>query len=176
MWQAPDTSVAGINPLMQTPAPVFTGSGSTSKDAAVQPNRTAQAVLRKTKISPKKLNEFARLIRRMHIDDALVQCQVAPNKAAKLCYKVIETSHAVLQMVFIVCSVFYNSTRCLNAALGYLTNRLATQCAVIPTLDAVWSLPGTNAADHAKCIQHVLCLRSVLNGSVLCAAASLSQR
>lgn len=97
MWQIPDTPAAGINPLMQTPAPAFPGSASTPKDAAVQPNRTAQAVLRKTKISPKKLNEFARLIRRMHIDDALVQCQVAPNKAAKLCYKVTETSQVVLQ-------------------------------------------------------------------------------
>lgn len=89
MWQNENMPAAGINPLMQTPAPALAGSAPTPKDAAVQPNRTAQAVLRKTKISPKKLNEFARLIRRMHIDDALVQCQVVPNKAAKLCYKVI---------------------------------------------------------------------------------------
>lgn len=107
MWQLPDTPAAGINPLMQTPAPAFRGSAFTPKDAAVQPNRTAQAVLRKTKISPKKLNEFARLIRRMHIDDALVQCQIAPKKAAKLCYKVTDTSQVVLQMMCLqaVCSL-----------------------------------------------------------------------
>jgi len=88
-WQDTDTPVAGINPLMQTPAPASSGSTFVPQAAAVQPNRTAQAVLRKTKISPKKLNEFAKLIRRMHIDDALVQCQLAPKKAAKLCYKLL---------------------------------------------------------------------------------------
>lgn len=88
--QAADVQSSGINPLMQTPAPAARGSVFVPPlAAAVQQDRTAQAVLRKTKISPKKLNEFARLIRRMHIDDALVQCQVAPNKAAKLCYKVL---------------------------------------------------------------------------------------
>lgn len=88
--QAADVQSSGINPLMQTPAPAARGSVFVPPlAAAVQQDRTAQAVLRKTKISPKKLNEFARLIRRMHIDDALVQCQVAPNKAAKLCYKLL---------------------------------------------------------------------------------------
>ena len=70
---------------MQTPGPTFQ-LPTPEADSAAPP--TAQAVLRKTKISPKKLNEFAKLVRRLHIDDALVQCQVAPNKAAKLCYKV----------------------------------------------------------------------------------------
>ncbi|KAL0037212.1 hypothetical protein WJX79_006356 [Trebouxia sp. C0005] len=88
--QAEDAQPAGINPLMQTPAPATRGSVFVPPLAtALQQARTAQAVLRKTKISPKKLNEFARLIRRMHIDDALVQCQIAPNKAAKLCYKLL---------------------------------------------------------------------------------------
>lgn len=64
--------------------------------AAAPTDRTAQAVLRKIKISPKKLNVFAKLIRRLHIDDALVQCQVAPNKAAKLCYKVLPGSVLVI--------------------------------------------------------------------------------
>lgn len=70
---------------MQTPGPAIQLPGPKADTAAPL---TAQAVLRKTKISPKKLNEFAKLVRRLHIDDALVQCQVAPNKAAKLCYKV----------------------------------------------------------------------------------------
>lgn len=70
---------------MQTPGPAIQLPTPEADSAAPH---TAQAVLRKTKISPKKLNEFAKLVRRLHIDDALVQCQVAPNKAAKLCYKV----------------------------------------------------------------------------------------
>ena len=88
IWHGADAPTAGITPLMQTPAPSSSTSVFTPQAAAAQPNRTAQAVLRKTKISPKKLNEFAKLIRRMHVEDALVQCQFAPNKAAKLCYKV----------------------------------------------------------------------------------------
>lgn len=89
-WQAADAEAAGINPLMQTPAPAMQGTVLRPPGAAAAPtDRTAQAVLRKIKISPKKLNVFAKLIRRLHIDDALVQCQVAPNKAAKLCYKTL---------------------------------------------------------------------------------------
>ncbi|KAL3144043.1 hypothetical protein ABBQ32_003843 [Trebouxia sp. C0010 RCD-2024] len=87
-WQDAVVPVAGINPLMQTPGPA-SSSAKVPQAAAAPENRTAQAVLRKTRISPKKLNEFAKLIRRMHIDDALVQCQVAPKKAAKLCYKLL---------------------------------------------------------------------------------------
>lgn len=83
---------------MQTPGPA-SSSAKVPQAAAAPENRTAQAVLRKTRISPKKLNEFAKLIRRMHIDDALVQCQVAPKKAAKLCYKVrITTLHVMRQL------------------------------------------------------------------------------
>lgn len=84
-WQDSAVSPTGLNPLMQTPGPAIQ-LPTPALDSAVP--QTAQAVLRKTKISPKKLNEFAKLVRRLHIEDALVQCQVAPNKAAKLCYKV----------------------------------------------------------------------------------------
>ena len=92
IWQDAGDQAAGLNPLMQTPAPAMRGSVFSPPVADASQTKTAQAVLRKTKISPKKLNEFARLIRRMHIDDALRQCQVAPNKAAKLCYKVLSPS------------------------------------------------------------------------------------
>lgn len=88
-WQATENEASGINPLMQTPAPASATSVFAPPRADSETERTAQAVLRKQRISPKKLNEFARLIRRKHIDDALVQCQVAPNKAAKLCYKLL---------------------------------------------------------------------------------------
>ncbi len=93
---------------MQTPAPATRGSVFVPPlAAALQQDRTAQAVLRKTKISPKKLNEFARLIRRMHIDDALVQCSVAPNKAAKLCYKVWLPclTHSIITVFLCTCQV-----------------------------------------------------------------------
>lgn len=85
-WQQTTDTNTGLNPLMQTPGPAIQLPGPRADTAAPL---TAQAVLRKTKISPKKLNEFAKLVRRLHIDDALVQCQVAPNKAAKLCYKLL---------------------------------------------------------------------------------------
>ena len=48
----------------------------------------ARAVLRKTHISPQKLNDFARLLRRLHVEDALIQCEVSPKKAARICRKV----------------------------------------------------------------------------------------
>ena len=45
-------------------------------------------MLRKTHISPQKLNDFARLLRRLHVEDALIQCEVSPKKAARICRKV----------------------------------------------------------------------------------------
>ena len=35
-------------------------------------------------MSPKKINLFATLIRRMHVDDALAQCRLHPKKAGKI--------------------------------------------------------------------------------------------
>lgn len=45
-------------------------------------------MLRKTHISPQKLNDFARVLRRLHVEDALIQCEVSPKKAARICRKV----------------------------------------------------------------------------------------
>ena len=45
-------------------------------------------MLRGTHISPQKLNDFARLLRRLHVEDALIQCEVSPKKSAKICRKV----------------------------------------------------------------------------------------
>ena len=39
-------------------------------------------------MSMKKVTHFARMIRRMHVDDALAQCQVSPKKAGQICSKV----------------------------------------------------------------------------------------
>ena len=52
----------------------------------------ARAVLRRTHISPQKLNDFARLLRRLHVEDALIQCEVSPKKAARICRKVGRSS------------------------------------------------------------------------------------
>lgn len=48
----------------------------------------AGAKLRDISISEKKLNYFAKLIRRMHVEDALAQCKLQPKKAGAICAKV----------------------------------------------------------------------------------------
>lgn len=44
----------------------------------------AGAKLRGIAMSPKKINLFATLIRRMHVEDALAQCRLHPKKAGKI--------------------------------------------------------------------------------------------
>ncbi len=44
----------------------------------------AGAKLRGISMSPKKINLFATLVRRMHVDDALAQCRLHPKKAGKI--------------------------------------------------------------------------------------------
>ena len=70
-----------INPLLQAPSPGTAGSLG-------KPSDTAQAILRGAAISPKKLNRFASVIRGLHIEDALIQCQASPLKAANLTHTV----------------------------------------------------------------------------------------
>ncbi|KAK9801352.1 hypothetical protein WJX73_008952 [Symbiochloris irregularis] len=78
-----------VNPLLQTPSPQQQGQAATSA-----PRDYARAVLRGTQISPKKLNYFAAVIRRLHVDDALSQCELSPLKAAKICHKVLASAMA----------------------------------------------------------------------------------
>ncbi len=47
----------------------------------------AGAKLRDIAMSEKKLNYFAKLIRRMHTEDALAQCKLQPKKAGAICAK-----------------------------------------------------------------------------------------
>ena len=49
---------------------------------------TCRSILRNCSISPKKLDLAARLVRRMHIDDALLQMKVKHKKAAKMVHEV----------------------------------------------------------------------------------------
>lgn len=51
-------------------------------------DRVAHAILRDARISPQKLDDFVRVIRRLHVDEALVQCQISVKKAAKLVHNV----------------------------------------------------------------------------------------
>lgn len=49
---------------------------------------SCRSILRNCSISPKKLDLAARLVRRMHIDDALLQMKVKHKKAAKMVHEV----------------------------------------------------------------------------------------
>ena len=53
---------------------------------------TARAVLRDIPISAKKLAMWTDVVRRKHINDAIVQCEMAHKKAAKICLKVRDSS------------------------------------------------------------------------------------
>lgn len=86
---------AGINPLQQAPAPLSDrraggGGDPDGPDAALQ----ARAVLRGVAISPRKLNMFAKVLRGLHVDDALIQCRLHPKKSARICEKVLLSARA----------------------------------------------------------------------------------
>lgn len=69
-------------------------SGKTKEKSPVQRKRTVQAVLKKIKQSPKKVNLVAALVRGMRVEDALLQMQVTVKRAAKTVYKVIHSARA----------------------------------------------------------------------------------
>jgi len=79
------------SPLSQVPALL---SGRTEEESSVQRKRTVQAVLKKIKQSPKKVNLVAALVRGMRVEDALLQMQVTVKRAAKTVYKVIHSARA----------------------------------------------------------------------------------
>lgn len=92
-----------INPLQQTPSPT-TSTQQAGDDATIPmasspaaPTKTslyAKAILRGVQIGPRKLNLFAKVIRGLHIEDALIQCEVHPKKAARICKDVILSAKA----------------------------------------------------------------------------------
>lgn len=92
-----------INPLQQTPSPLAPKDGSSSSDGTtastalpdgIANSLTARAILRNVPISPRKLNDFVRILRGLHIEDALIQCQIHPKKSAKICEKVLLSARA----------------------------------------------------------------------------------
>ncbi len=85
----------GFNPLQMSPATLAGTIGSptaavpqpvASAAAASEPRR-ARAIARNLSISPQKLNDFATVIRRMHVQDAVLQCRYSVKKAAKIVEK-----------------------------------------------------------------------------------------
>ena len=97
---AEPASAAELNPLLQTPAPpssrVGDGAGASGRvDPRARDPSTSRAVLHGISMSPKKLAMWTDLIRRRHVDDALVQCRMSPKKSAKICLKVCHShTHA----------------------------------------------------------------------------------
>lgn len=76
-------SAAGSNPLSSVQPP----PGAPSV-------REAVAHLRYIRISPKKLNDFVRLIRKLHVNEALIQSSISVKKAAALVHKCITSARA----------------------------------------------------------------------------------
>ncbi len=100
------TPPEGVNPLQALPGVGGGNPLSGAVPAAGGPARDpiARAILRNTKISPQKLNDFARIVRRLHVDEAIVQCQISIKKAAKLVQNVrILFRHTILILMSIVC-------------------------------------------------------------------------
>lgn len=87
---------ASVNPLQQTPAPLSARIPVDGETSARDGNEalTARAILRNVAISPQKLNDFTRILRGLHIEDALIQCQVHPKKSAQICEKVLLSARA----------------------------------------------------------------------------------
>ncbi|XWS43301.1 hypothetical protein CRYUN_Cryun16bG0091200 [Craigia yunnanensis] len=69
-------------------------SGKTEQKKVVSTCSKVQAVLKKIKQSPKKINLVAALVRGMRVEDALLQLQVTVKRAAKTVYQVIDSARA----------------------------------------------------------------------------------
>ncbi|GMI64633.1 hypothetical protein like AT4G28360 [Hibiscus trionum] len=82
-------------PIASPLTPVLAINSGKTEEKRVAPNRTkVQAVLKKIKQSPKKVNLVAALVRGMRVEDALLQLQVTVKRAAKTVYQVIHSARA----------------------------------------------------------------------------------
>lgn len=87
---APDqdaTLPANSNPLSPPSIPGSNPLSSIIPGTGEPPVREAVAHLRHIRISPKKLNDFAKVIRKLHVNEALMQCSVSIKKSAGLVHK-----------------------------------------------------------------------------------------
>lgn len=55
---------------------------------------TSRATSRNLSISPRKLNDFAKVVRGLAVQDALIQCSVSPKKSAKIVEKTLLSAKA----------------------------------------------------------------------------------
>jgi len=60
----------------------------------MKPSNTARCVLRNRKISPRKLNEVAHIVRRLPIEQALSQCHVSSKKASTFLLDALKSAKA----------------------------------------------------------------------------------
>lgn len=96
----------GANPLQQSPAvlvPEAISESSQFDEDVVQQGdvpdgesgpRQTRAIARNMKISPQKLNDFARVIRHMRVDDAIMQCRYSVKKASKIVESALVSAYA----------------------------------------------------------------------------------
>ncbi|XP_071735994.1 uncharacterized protein [Rutidosis leptorrhynchoides] len=84
-------TVPGPSPLTQQLA---IGSGQAEAEKAITKPSKVQAILKKIKQSPKKVNLVATLVRGMRVEDALLQLQLTVKRASKTVYQVIHSARA----------------------------------------------------------------------------------
>lgn len=82
-----------LNPLQQAPSPGPNSLPSIDSSSSAGPGK-AFAIARNISISPRKLNMFAKVLRGLRVDDALIQCQMHPKKSASICQKVLLSAKA----------------------------------------------------------------------------------
>ena len=83
-----------LNPLQQAPPPAFGDAGDADLGGAATDTSLSRATARGLSISPRKLNMFAKLIRGLAVQDAVIQCDMSPKKSAEICKKVLLSARA----------------------------------------------------------------------------------
>ncbi|XP_047330671.1 50S ribosomal protein L22, chloroplastic-like isoform X2 [Impatiens glandulifera] len=82
-------------PISSPLTPLLTsGSGKDEEKKVVEKREKVEAILKKIKMSPKKLNLVAALIRGMRVEDALLQLQVTVKRASNTVYQVLHSARA----------------------------------------------------------------------------------
>jgi hypothetical protein len=89
-----EDETAGLNPLQQAPPPAAAAAAAAAAEGEVVPPLQARAVLRGVSISPRKLNMFAKVVRGLCYDDALIQCEMSCKKSAGLLRNVLRSARA----------------------------------------------------------------------------------
>ncbi|KAI8112130.1 hypothetical protein M9434_003454 [Picochlorum sp. BPE23] len=90
-----EATSSGMNPLQQVPvAQKDTGREQLAFSPSKAGEKRARAILRGARIGPRKLNTFVDVLRGLHIEDALIQCQVHHKKAARMCEKLLRSAKA----------------------------------------------------------------------------------